>query len=217
MRFKTLEFPDRAAWLAWRHQGIGSSDASIIAGVSRFKTPKQLLLEKAGPVQPEDDENKYIKERGNRIEEITRKLLEANSGYSLAASNVVSNRFEFVRASLDGHNPDRKIIAEIKLLSSQSKERFNRGTEGYQKWAAAKLHGVVPQDHYVQMQHQLFVTGYDQCIYAGVCEVRGNPIDGDSIAQVIVDRDDKFIKELIDKEFQFWYALDSMAYGGELE
>jgi putative phage-type endonuclease len=187
-------------------------------GKSRFKTAKQLLIEKAGPIVPENDENKYIKERGNRIETVVREFLEGYNGYSLSPANFEHVRFGYLRASLDGVNTDRKIITEIKLLSSQSLERFNRNTEGYQKFAAAKLQGIVPPEYMPQIQHQLFITGYDTCIFAGACEIRGKALDGDSIAQVIVERDEKYIRELLQKEFDFWLELDKLIYTeGELE
>ncbi len=217
MKYIVVPSIDRSEWLKWRHKGIGSSDASVIMGVSRFKTPEQLMIEKSGPCLPESGDNNYIKERGNRIEAITRSLLEAKRGYSLAACNTYSATFEFIKASLDGCNHDRKIITEIKLLSSQSREKFNRGTEGYQKWSCAKLQGIVPEEYIPQIQHQLFVTGFDQCIFAGVCEVRGQVLDGDSIAQVIVERDNDYIKKMIAKECEFWYNISQLTYGGELE
>ena len=37
-------------WLAWRHNGIGSSEASTIMGENRFKSASMLLQEKRGPV-----------------------------------------------------------------------------------------------------------------------------------------------------------------------
>ena len=35
-----------SAWLAWRNEGIGASDASTIMGENRFKSREELLHEK---------------------------------------------------------------------------------------------------------------------------------------------------------------------------
>jgi len=35
-------------WLEWRKKGIGGSDASAVCGVSRYRSPIELWLEKTG-------------------------------------------------------------------------------------------------------------------------------------------------------------------------
>ena len=71
----------REEWLAERRTGLGSSDAPIIAGVSRWKTPFQLWAEKVGlpTVEPDGEwlewglrlepliAEKYAEETGRRL------------------------------------------------------------------------------------------------------------------------------------------------------
>ena len=45
---------DEKAWLALRNKYIGGSDASSVAGFSKWKSPYQLYLEKTGKQQAED-------------------------------------------------------------------------------------------------------------------------------------------------------------------
>jgi Phage-related protein, predicted endonuclease len=35
-------------WLQWRKRGIGGSDASIVCGLNRYKSPVELWMEKRG-------------------------------------------------------------------------------------------------------------------------------------------------------------------------
>ena len=35
-------------WLEWRKKGIGGSDASVVCGISRYKSPVELWLDKTG-------------------------------------------------------------------------------------------------------------------------------------------------------------------------
>ena len=48
------EMKDRAAWLRMRSGGIGGSDAAVIAGLSPWKSPYELYLEKTGEAAAPD-------------------------------------------------------------------------------------------------------------------------------------------------------------------
>ena len=41
-------------WLAYRKLGLGGSDASVVCGINRFKSPVELWLEKTGQLPPQD-------------------------------------------------------------------------------------------------------------------------------------------------------------------
>lgn len=224
MTFKELpKFDDRESWLQWRHGGIGSSDAGVIMGVSRFKDRPKLLSEKAGVVPPEDQSNTYIKERGNKIEFQVREFLERKLGKSFAASNTESLGFPFLRASLDGFSEDKKTIVEIKLLSSVNPGNVNTEAEGYKKWLALKNEGTVPKEYVPQLQHQLFVTGADVCFFVGYKEVKGNQIvTEDKLAMVPVYPNRDYTTLLVNECMRFWlgvefYKRDLIYKEGELE
>lgn len=211
----------RQEWLKWRHNGIGSSDASIIMGVSRFKDWESLLREKSGPVQPEDTSNSYIKERGNKIEFQVRMFFEKQKGQNYGAKNVEHGIFPFLRASLDGCSEDCKSIIEIKLLSSVNPAKINTEAEGYKKWLAAR-NGEVPKEYYPQIQHQLFVTRAEVCFFVGYKEVRGNQIvTEDKLAVIPVYPDKEYMQKLFLEECRFWYLTQErkkeMEYKNELE
>ena len=38
-----------ADWLEYRKQGIGGSDASVVCGINRYKSPVELWMEKTAP------------------------------------------------------------------------------------------------------------------------------------------------------------------------
>jgi putative phage-type endonuclease len=211
----------RQEWLKWRHEGIGSSDASIIMGVSRFKDWETLLSEKAGPMPPEDNRNAYIKDRGNKIEFQVRMFFEKLKGQTYAPQNCVNSVFPFIRASLDGYSEDHKSIIEIKLLSSVNPDKINTEAEGYKKWLAAR-EGTVPKEYYPQLQHQLFVTGAEVCFFVGYKEVKGNQIvTEDKLAVIPVYPDKVYQRKLLQEEFRFWlevqYRKQELEYKNELE
>ena len=41
-----------ADWLEYRKQGIGGSDASVVCGINRYKSPVELWLDKTGQLPP---------------------------------------------------------------------------------------------------------------------------------------------------------------------
>ncbi|WP_240491790.1 YqaJ viral recombinase family protein, partial [Acinetobacter baumannii] len=57
---------DRTAWLELRNKGIGGSDAAAIAGLSKYKSPVAVYLEKTGQLEQEEaGETAYF---GNKLE-----------------------------------------------------------------------------------------------------------------------------------------------------
>ena len=41
-------------WLAYRKQGIGGSDASVVCGISRYKSPIELWMEKTDQIPAQE-------------------------------------------------------------------------------------------------------------------------------------------------------------------
>lgn len=203
MVFSKVDKSNREDWLKWRQGGIGSSDAPIIMGVSRFKTIDQLLGEKTGTL-PKDEANQFIKDRGNRIEPLVRKLYEEDMGMSFSPISVYNNELPHLIASLDGMDDNSNLIIEIKLMTTAGLGKRNIETEGYKKWLKAKDEGVIPVDYYPQLQHQLSVTGLPACIFIGLRETRGAEIVKEDLAIVSVLRDNDYINDLRNKSNMFW-------------
>lgn len=203
MIFTRVDKSNREDWLKWRQGGIGSSDAPVIMGVSRFKTIEQLLGEKTGTLA-KYEANQYIKDRGNRIEPMVRELYEKQMGIQFPAVSVYNTENEHLIASLDGMDDNNNLIIEIKLMTTAAPGKRNTETAGYKKWLQAKDENIVPVDYYPQLQHQLMVTGLPACIFLGYRETRGIDIHENDIAIVSVLRDDSYIATLKYKSLVFW-------------
>ena len=221
MSYKEIPSTDRPEWLKWRHDGIGSSDAAVVMGVSRFNDWESLLSAKARPEPLEDNQNAYIKVRGNKIEFQVRSFFERKLEKTFAPKNTEHAVFSFIRASLDGASEDGKSILEIKLLSSVNPAKVNIEAEGYKKWLAAR-NGEVKKEYYPQIEHQLFVTGAEVCFFVGYKEVKGNQIvTEDKLAVIPVYPNKEYQRKLLQEEFRFWleviYRKEELKYKGELE
>lgn len=69
----------REEWLLSRQKGIGGSDAAVVLGLSKWKTPFELWLEKTGQVLL-DDEQSDAAYFGTILEDIVAKEFEIRSG-----------------------------------------------------------------------------------------------------------------------------------------
>lgn len=87
---KTADMP-REEWLKWRTKGIGGSDASIIAGVNKFKSIFQLWLEKTGQIVPEESESEYT-HFGNVLEPVVKKEFTRRTGLKVRAKKMLLAR-----------------------------------------------------------------------------------------------------------------------------
>ena len=59
---------NREEWLAGRHTGIGASEAAAVLGLSRYKSPLEVYLEKIGELGPQDDSERMY--WGRKLEAI---------------------------------------------------------------------------------------------------------------------------------------------------
>ena len=171
------------AWLEWRNQGIGASDAPAIMGENPWKSVDYLLREKCtGKVY---DPN-AVMARGAGLEPEARKCYERKFGIRIAAACLQSTRYEWLRASVDGLAADGSTVVEIKC-----------GESVYRKSAATR---EVPDYYFGQLQHILAVTGLHEIDFW--CYLPSRPE-----VHIAVARDDGYIKRLLEAEHAFWQRV----------
>lgn len=137
------------AWRAARNAGIGSSDAPVVAGEKGSIVA--LWGEKTGLV-PRPEPDAELAERfawGHRMEPLVADAYSERTGRPVkrAARLLRHADVEYALASLDRVSAvkgERRVI-EIKVSELDA------------KWSAGEL----PGDVKAQVQHQLWVTGYD--------------------------------------------------------
>lgn len=185
----------RKEWLRWRQGGVGSSDAPIIMGVSKFKTAHQLYHDKIAD-DVVDEEDDFIQRRGNEIEARVRSLFEVEEGEPFPATLVESSDIPWLRASLDGLSACKKRAIEIKLL-------------GKTDWENAKQHGVVPPQYVPQVQHALMVSGAEEIFLLGYLYSKQMPkvLDPEKLVRVRVLPDAAYQEKLLIAETQFWTCV----------
>jgi putative phage-type endonuclease len=171
------------AWLDWRNQGIGASDAPAIMGENPWKSREWLLKEKVNELSCSPNDAML---RGAALEREARSSYERLTGVRVRPVCLESTRFDWLRASIDGLAHDGSSVVEIKC-----------GDRVY--WHAASEHRV-PQYYFGQLQHILAVTGLPGVDFW--CYLPEHPE-----VHLRVDRDDRYIDRLVEAEMEFWQEV----------
>lgn len=188
MKFIDLD-QSGSEWLAWRRQGIGASEAAAAIGANPWQSRLELWQRKTGPSES-SDENADTR-RGKELEPLARQLYCDLYDIEMKPVCGCHDRLPWMRASLDGISPDGKMILEIK-----SPRRHNYNTKLTEP----------PEYHFVQIQHQLYVSGADLCHYVTYCPAKYN--DGRAITVIAVRPDLDFIKgTLLPLLKEFWECV----------
>lgn len=181
----------RHEWLLQRQNGIGSSDASAIAGLSTWESPYSLWEIKTGraPLDPPvDDRTRELREWGHRMEPVIRQATADHLGIEIHKPDVAYQRIEhpWQFANLDGETDDPRIC-EFKNVHGQNRK----------EWI-----GQIPDHAEIQVHHAGLVTGIRHAIVAGL-------IGGSQLIVHEIELNANILEMLHDMEQRWWqHVLD---------
>ena len=183
------EMADEKKWLDARREGIGGSDASVIVGLNRWKSPFQLWLEKTGKAEPEDlSDNEYVY-WGKVLEEAVANRFCELTGKKVQRRGLLQmDDYPYIRASVD-----RMVIGENAGLECKTCNGF-----AAKEWEDDE----VPTAYYVQCQHYMMVTGCERWYIAVL-------IGGNHFVWKEIPRNDNEIDLLLQAEIDFWHKVDA--------
>jgi len=104
-------------WLSWRKTGIGASDISVLMGSNTFKTEFKLWNEKSG-FEKDTPMNPAIA-HGIKFEPFARDWVNKDQGLNLKPICLEDTEISHFKASLDGYDPEKKVLCEIKCPVSK--------------------------------------------------------------------------------------------------
>ena len=173
-------------WLSYRKLGIGGSDASVVCGISRYRSPVELWMNKTG--QLPDEEAGEAAYWGTKLEVLVREEFTMRTGIevSLVKQILQSEEHSFMLANLDGiceHPVHGPCVFEAKTASA-----YKSG-----EWESDSI----PDEYTLQVQHYMAVTGYKGAYIAVL-------IGGNTFKWKFVKRDEELISMLIRLETDFW-------------
>ncbi len=169
-----------------RRKGLGGTDAAPILGLSRFRSPADVYMEKLGlsaEIIPTE-----AMEWGNRLEDaICAKYAEVNGVKTRKHKRTVHHpQYPWMLAHLDRYvDPDGILDAKSAGIWAVSQW----GEEGTDQ---------VPDDYRLQAVHYMAVTDRDWCDFALL-------VAGQRYRQYRVERDIDIETALIEAEYAFWH------------
>ena len=142
-----------AEWLEQRKKGIGGSDASVVCGINRYKSPVELWMEKTNQIPAKEaGEAAYW---GTQLEALVRAEFTKRTGIEVTHTMQLLQSVEhpFMLANLDGvceHPELGPCIFEAKTASAYKAREWENG---------------IPDEYQLQIQHYMAVTGYRGDLY----------------------------------------------------
>lgn len=174
-------------WLAWRRQGIGASDISVIMGSNTYSTPLKLWENKCG-FRHEEPINRAMA-HGIKNEDVARQWMNEHFQLNLRPLCIEDNEEPIFRASLDGYDFDQETLVEIKCPITES--TLDR----------AKVSQFVPNYWFDQMQWQIMLSSPKRAILA-MWDYRTQ-----TCITVEMFGINKKIMEMREKAKKFWHSV----------
>lgn len=178
------EMKDRAAWLKVRNTGIGGSDASVVVGMNKWKSPFQLWMEKTGQKEPDDLSDNEAVYWGTVLESAVANRFSEVTGKKVCKRGLMqSEEYPWMLASID-----RDVIGENAGLECKTGDIR---TKAY--WEDEDI----PDAYYIQCQHYMAVTGAERWYIAAL-------LGGNRFVWKTVERNEDDIKAIVEAEKDFW-------------
>nr|DAP56616.1 MAG TPA: Exonuclease [Caudoviricetes sp.] len=173
----------REEWLKVRKLGLGGSDMAAVLGLSPWRSPIDVWLDKTSDtVEEKESEPMYW---GNVLEEVVAQEFAKRSGYKVRNNNFTlqSEEYPYLLANID-----REIVGIDAGLECKTANAFKAN-----EWDGDN----VPDAYYIQCQHYMAVTGKSSWWIA--CLVGGN-----TFYYKEIKRNEEVIAAIIDTGAAFW-------------
>lgn len=186
--FVECESAARADWLRMRRTGIGASEIASVLGESPWMSPLELYADKIGKYERDlsDSEPVYW---GQKLEAPIIEAYAERTGRGTRKAGLLlrSSVHPWAMCTLDGETwePESEGDAwpfEVKNTSSFKADEWENGP---------------PEHYYLQVQHQLLVTGAQKGTIAAL-------IGGQRMVWSDVPRDEQAIRKIVYHGSRFW-------------
>lgn len=185
----------REDWLAARRVGIGGSDAAAVLGLSEYRSPMSVYLDKIGAtLQPDAASEKAY--WGNMLEDVVAQHYASVNDVKVKRNNhiLIREDLPFMIANIDRDvfSPrEGRYGFEAKTTDAMNRKYWVEGDDV-----------IVPINYTMQVQHYMAVTGYP--FFDVACLIGGN-----YYVQRRVPRDEELIEYIIEKESEFWHNVET--------
>lgn len=178
-----------------RRFGVGGSDIAILLGLSSYKTPYQLFLEKKGLLESSPETE--LQYWGNKLEPIIRdEFAFRNDVVVETPDTIVHPIHDFMRANIDGYIPSLDAILEVKCSNPFMRVEWGKEESD-----------IIPLPYLCQVAYYCMCTNASMAYIAvliGGCEYR----------QFRYERDTELEGMIFDAAKIFWNSVQASTEPG---
>jgi len=174
----------------FRSKGLGSSDMPVIMGVSPWKKPHGLWLEKTG-IKPSTFKGNAATERGNELEPMVRSWYNENHGRCMIPESKVSDKYDYFRCNVDGVDHSINKVIEIKCGNLEDHIR-------------AHSEGKIPDKYYPQVMFFAYMYGYSVDYVSYNDKLKEAPF-----VVIKAEVDEEYINGMISMAHKFWEMVQT--------
>jgi putative phage-type endonuclease len=173
-----------------RRTYLGSSDVAAILGLSKWKTPLDVYLEKLGQGVPPDAAKEKLFRRGKRLEPVVLDMLGEEYGYEITArgARYRDPGYSWMAAEIDA---ETVIDGETVNIEVKTVHPFAAG-----EWGEMET-DEIPIHYAAQAMYGLMITGRQRCIFAAL-------FGADNLVTYDLRRDEETIDGIRAKAIAFW-------------
>lgn len=175
-----------------RRLGIGASEAAAALGLSRYRSPLDVYIDKTKEFLSPRNDTPQTK-RGKRLERVVLDMYEEEIAPLSARSvpTITSTKYSFMFASLDGVRADDNRPVEAKTAGKYvAREWGDAGTDD------------VPQEYLIQIMHQMIVTEKEIGDISALITL-------DDFRNYTIEMDKEFAEMIIEGLKNFWQRVDA--------
>lgn len=190
---------DRNEFLARRMVGIGGSDIAAIIGISPWRTPRDIYLNKKGLSEPDEETDAMY--WGHTLEDIVAKEYSRRTGRKIEKCNAQfrHEEFPFILGNIDRAvrmDQHKRPVVNGKLVTDRILECKTASQYSASDWGESGTQ-VIPEYYKAQVQWYMGITGAQYC---DVAVLIGNR----DFRMYEIPRDDNVIEYLFGEGVRFW-------------
>jgi putative phage-type endonuclease len=180
-----------------RRTFLGGSDMAAILGLSPWKTPYQLWLEKTSEAPPEDNDS-GVKRRGRRLEPVIVDWMREDYGLKIIAHNerYVDQELPFLSCEVDFEHDEMENGVVITENAEVKTVHPSHAKDWGDEWS-----DEIPLYYTAQAAFGQMITGRESTLFAVL-------IGADDLRAYRVKRDDELISTLREKAIRFWALVE---------
>jgi len=184
-----------------RKLGLGGSDIPIVLGLSSYKTPYQLYLEKK-ETSISGDEMSPVQYWGNQLEPVIREEFSKRNNVTIELPDTLIHPFHnFMRANVDGYIKEWDAVLEVKCANQFM--AYEWGEPGCPRHEGGEARSdVIPMAYLAQVAHYCIVTNATQAHIAVL-------IGGHDYREYKYTRDTELENTIIEAASAFWNAVQN--------